>query len=152
MTLFFLLRFLHLAAMILWLGGGLSIPVVLDVRRSLALGIGHGEALVARLSTTTALVIPAGLTTFVTGLGLIFLRGGFGAVPPRIHVAMAMTLAIFGIGALLNRPALLSLAAAVKRGDLEEAEAAGRRFTFWVRCEDALRLSILVLMVLPIGG
>jgi hypothetical protein len=150
MTLFFLLRLLHLAAMILWLGAGLSIPVALDIRRSLALGIGHGEALVARLSTISMLVIPAGLTTFLTGLGLIFLRGGFGAVPRRIHVAMVLTLAIFGIGALLGRPALLRLASAVKRGDLEAAKAAGRRFTFWVRCEDVLRLSVLVLMVLPV--
>ncbi|MEO5725963.1 MAG: hypothetical protein ABI134_32650 [Byssovorax sp.] len=150
MTLFFLLRLLHIAAMILWLGAGLSIPVALDIRRSLALGIAHGEGLVARLSTTSALVIPAGLTTFLTGLGLIFLRGGFSAVPRRIHVAMALTLAIFAIGALRGRPALLRLAAAVKQGDQAAAEAAGRRFTFWVRCEDVLRLSTLALMVLPI--
>ena len=64
MTLFFLLRLLHLAAMILWLGVGLSIPVALDIRRSLALGIAQGEGLVTRLSTISALVIPAGLTTF----------------------------------------------------------------------------------------
>lgn len=83
MTLFFLLRLLHLAAMIVWLGVGLSIPVTLDIRRSLALGIAHGKGLVAR-------------------------------------------------------------------GDQQEAEAAGRRFTFWVRCEDVLRVSTLALMVLPV--
>jgi len=68
MTLFFLVRLPHLAAMILWLGGGLSIPVARDLRRSLALELGHGEALVARLSTITAQVIPAGFTTLLTDL------------------------------------------------------------------------------------
>lgn len=150
MTLFFLLRLLHLTATIIWLGAGLSIPVAFDIRRSLARGIAHGEDLVARLSTITAIVIPAGLTTFLTGLALISLRGGFSAVPRRIHVGMALTLSIFGVGAFLGRPALLRLGAAVKRGDLAAAEAAGQRFTLWVRCEDLLRLATLALMVLPI--
>ena len=150
MTLFFVLRLVHFAAMIVWLGGGLSIPVALDIRRTLARGVVHGDGLVARLSAITTMVIPAGLTTFFTGLGLVYMRGGFGAVPPRIHVAMGLTLGIFAIGALGGRPALLRLEAAVKARDQAGADAAGRRFVRCVHGEDVLRLASLALMVLPI--
>jgi uncharacterized membrane protein len=150
MTLFFLLRLLHIAAVIVWLGGGLSIPVALDIRRTLARGVGQGAGLVERLSATTAMVIPAGLTTFCTGLGLVLMRGGFGAVPPRIHVGLGLTLGIFALGALVGRPALRRLAAAVEAEDQAAADAAGRRFARCVHCEDVLRLGALVLMVLPV--
>ena len=75
------LRLLHFAAIILWVGGGFSLPVVADIRRTVALGRAHGSALHARLVTATRLVAPAAVVALLTGVALIQLRGGFGAVP-----------------------------------------------------------------------
>jgi len=75
------LRLLHFAAIILWVGGGFSLPVVADIRRTVALGRAHGSALHARLVTATRLVVPAAVVALLTGVALIQLRGGFGAVP-----------------------------------------------------------------------
>ena len=41
-VLYSFLRLLHFAAIILWVGGGFSLPVIADVRRTLALGSEHG--------------------------------------------------------------------------------------------------------------
>src|SRR5262249_13771856 len=84
------LRLLHFAAIILWVGGGFSLPVVADIRRTLALGTEHGKALHARLVTTTRLVVPSAVVALLTGVALIQLGGGFSAVPHRFHVALGL--------------------------------------------------------------
>jgi uncharacterized membrane protein len=145
-----LVRLLHIAAMILWLGGGFSLPPVRDVRRSLALGREAGAGVVARLETITRLVVPAAAVTVLSGLLLIWMRGGFAAVPPRIHAGLAIALSIFAVGGLGSRPAIRDLGEAFAAGDMRRAEDAARRFARWVRLEDALRFTVLVLMVVPL--
>jgi uncharacterized membrane protein len=145
-----LVRLLHFAAVILWLGGGFSLPPVRDVRRSVALGREAGARVVARLETITRLVVPAAVVTVLSGLLLVWMRGGFAAVPPRIHAGLALALSVFAVGGLGSRPAIRDLGEAFATGDTGRAEEAARRFVRWVRVEDALRFTTLVLMVVPL--
>lgn len=144
------LRLLHFAAIILWVGGGFSVPVVADIRRTLALGSAHGSALHARLVTTTRVVIPSAVVALLTGLALIQYHGGFGAVPYRFHVALGLVLLMFLVGGTLTNPAINLLGRALASGDDPVAQRAARTLIWSLRTEDILRFAILVLMVLPL--
>jgi uncharacterized membrane protein len=144
------LRLLHFAAIILWVGGGFSLPVVADIRRTLALGTEHGPALHARLVTITRLVVPSAVVALLTGVALIQLRGGFSAVPRRFHVALGLALLMFLVGGAQTNPALTALGRALASGDHLVAHRAAGKLIWCLRIEDSLRLVILVLMVLPL--
>ena len=144
------LRLLHFAAIILWVGGGFSLPVVADIRRTLVLGPEHGPALHARLMTTTRLVVPSAVVALLTGVALIQLRGGFGVVPLRFHVALGLVLLIFLLGGLRTNPAITALGRAFASGDHLLAQRTASKLIWCLRMEDSLRLAILVLMVLPL--
>lgn len=144
------LRLLHFAAIILWVGGGFSVPVVADIRRTLALGSEHGPALHARLVTTTRLVVPSAVVALLTGVALIQFHGGFSAVPSRFHVALGLTLLMFLLGGALTNPTINVLSRALVSGDHIVAQRAARKLIRCLRIEDSLRLAILVLMVLPL--
>jgi len=144
------LRLLHLAAIILWVGGGFSLPVVADIRRTLALGTEHGKALHARLVTTTRLVVPSAVVALLTGVALIQLRGGFSAVAHRFHVALGLSLLVFLVGGAQTNPAINVLGRALASGDHIVAQRAAGKLVWCLRVEDSLRLAILVLMVIPL--
>jgi hypothetical protein len=140
-------RLLHFAAVILWVGGGFSLPVVADIRRTLALAAEHGHGLYERLMTTTRLVIPSAVVALLTGVALVQLRGGFSAVPLRFHVALGLTLLIFLIGGTQSHPAIKALGRAFASGDRIVAQRAAGKLIWCLRAEDSLRFAILVLMV-----
>jgi hypothetical protein len=144
------LRLLHFVAIILWVGGGFSLPVVADIRRTLALGTEHGPALHARLVTTTRLVVPSAVVAVLTGVALVELRGGFSAVPRRFHIALGLALLIFLVGGAQTNPAITALSRALAGGDHIVARRAAARLIWCLRTEDTLRLAILVLMVRPL--
>jgi putative copper export protein len=137
-------RFLHLLSMAVWVGGGLIAP--LGVQRSLARGASpHGETF-ARLAATAPILIAAGLATAATGFWLIFLKGGFKAVSPRIHVGLGLTLIIFTIGPF-TQASLARLREADAGGDAARVESLGRRFAFLAGIEEVLRIAVLTIMV-----
>jgi hypothetical protein len=144
------LRLLHLAAMILWLGGGLSVPVVADIRRTLEAGLAGGAALSARLRTTTLLVVPSAVVVILSGVALLALRYGFSGAPHRFHLALALALSIFVVGGTQSAPAIKALERAFASADQAAAERAGKKLIRCLRVEDLLRVSVLLLMVLPI--
>jgi hypothetical protein len=144
------LRLLHFAAIILWVGGGFSVPAVADIRRTLTLGAAHGPALHARLVTTTRVVVPSAVVALLTGLALIQLRGGFSAVPYRFHAALGLALLMFLVGGTQTNPAITVLGRALASGDDTVAQRAARKLIWSLRTEDILRFAILVLMVLPL--
>ncbi|MBK6685420.1 MAG: hypothetical protein IPG45_13190 [Deltaproteobacteria bacterium] len=137
-------------AFLLWIGAGLSFPVVADVRRSLAAGPSQAAALRERLKTTSMIVIPSAIITLVTGLLLINFRGGFGVVPVRIHVGLLCALLVFAIGAGFTSPAMMRFGQALEKGELPEAGAAADRLILGLRLEDGLRLLALLSMLIPL--
>ncbi len=90
------IRFLHIVFMATWIGALLFLSG--DVRRSLAEPAAHLQLLRARLIGATRLAGASALLTVGTGIALIFLLGGFGAVPPAIHLGLLLGLAMMAVG------------------------------------------------------
>ena len=91
------LRFLHLLFMGLWVAA--SMYVAGDARRSIAAGPEHLPLLRDRVLRAGRFGAISGALTLLSGLGLIFALGGFGAVPRAIHVGFLITLALAVLGA-----------------------------------------------------
>jgi hypothetical protein len=89
----------------------------------------------------------AALLTIVTGLGLIFLHGGFHAVSPRIHAGLGLTLVAFVVGLVLEVPAIAKIRAAAERSALGEATPHVKRVVMGAMIEHTCWLATLVLMV-----
>jgi hypothetical protein len=115
--------FLHVLAAATWLGAALWTPG--DVRRTLALGPPHAEALVGRAGTALSLDLWAGLATLLTGLAALGLHGG---VPrPGIVVGLVAVLVRLGLLVVGTMPAWRRVAGAIRAGDLAAAGSAARR-------------------------
>ena len=144
--LYLTLRLLHLLAMAVWIGGATVAP--LGLRRSLAAGPEHAKLMVARLQAATKLIVPAGLATLLSGMGLIVAAGGPAHVSWRILVGAGLTLCIFVLGATLGSPAMNRLEKHLTGGgDMGTASALAERFLKVINVEMAIRLVVLLLMV-----
>lgn len=89
------LRFIHIIAMTLWFAAGVF--ATSDIRRSLA-NPAEIPGLRVRMKKTGIFAIIGGVLTILTGVGLIFSLGGFGAVPVPIHIALLLSVVQAGIG------------------------------------------------------
>ncbi|HRI07042.1 MAG TPA: hypothetical protein PKW35_04450 [Nannocystaceae bacterium] len=150
MTIYLALKTIHILATSIWLGAAITTPA--DVRGALRLGPTHAEELLRRLRRTAKWMNLAGYATILSGVGLILALGGWGAVPPRIHLGLALTLLIFAVGRYLIRPSIIGIGAALREGALDRhAEGLAARITRGVWAEHALRLAVLLLMLVPFG-
>jgi len=145
---FFGVKLLHLLAMALWVGG--PVIAVVGVRKRFAAGGAVATATVEQLLAVTPVFIAAALTTVLSGAALIHLSGGIARVAPRILIGAALVVPIFAIGGGLNRRALLGLRDHFAAGgDGASAERLIARFILAHNLEQALRVTVLALMVLP---
>jgi hypothetical protein len=115
--------FLHILSAATWLGAAMWTPG--DLRRTLALGRPHVDALLARARPALRLDLAAGVLTLITGIVAMGLRGGV----PRIGilVGLAAVLARLALSLAVVRPAFAGVERAVGAGDLAAAAApAGR--------------------------
>jgi uncharacterized membrane protein len=140
------IKLLHIAAMSVWLGGP---PIaVFGLRRSLDNGAVIAHFHIARLLAVTPIFIGAALTTVVTGGALVWAAGGLASVPPRILIGALLVLPVFAIGGGMSRPALMRLERHFAAGgDASSVAADTRRFLLGHRLEQALRITVLVIMV-----
>jgi hypothetical protein len=148
-VIYFGVKLVHVLAMALWVGG----PVVaaFGARKRLAGGGSVAAATVEQLLAITPVFIGAALTTVLSGAALVYLSGGISHVAPRILVGAALVVPIFAVGGGMNRPALMGLRDHFAAGgDGASAERWIRRFVLAHNLEQALRVTVLVLMVLPI--
>lgn len=144
--LYSLLRLAHIGSMAFWLAGGVLVPG--DIRRTVALGKPHTTALVARVNRSARITIGSAAATVLTGLALVFSQGGFGAMPVRIHIGLALTLATFAVGATLADPAWRKVEKILDAdGDLDEARRHARRFMGAFGLEGLLKVIVLDLMI-----
>jgi hypothetical protein len=98
--LYLALRFVHIALMATWFGSVLFLAG--DVRRTVTAGPDGFPLLAGRVKRSNVVAIAAGWGTILTGVALIFTVGGFGAVPPTIHVALLLSLVNAGVGAAMG--------------------------------------------------
>jgi hypothetical protein len=134
---------LHIASAAAWFGHKLLVPA--DLRRSLS-GAAVAEGLLSRVEAAQRLGIGSGLATLTTGLVLIHLSGGFGEMPLRIHLGLALVIVMFVLGATLARPAWNRVRAAIP-DNLGEARKSARVLAGVLIVEQVLWLAALGTMV-----
>jgi hypothetical protein len=121
--LLFIVKFLHVLCATTWLAAALWTPG--DVRRTLALGRPHTDALARRARPTLALDLWAGVATVLTGIGAVGLEGGV----PRagIIVGLVAALARLALVAFALLPSAKVLFRVLEVGDLSGASAPAKR-------------------------
>jgi uncharacterized membrane protein len=129
---------LHVLAATCWFG-----PKLFWARRVRAIVAGSKDSLSRELNFTAA----SALVVIATGLGLIFIHGGFRAVNPRIHAGLGLTLAAFFAMLALEVPAIAKIRAAQDRGAPAEAGEQVKKIVMGVMIEHTCWLVTLVLMV-----
>lgn len=118
------LRFLHILSAATWLGA--AIWSAGDVRRTLALGRPHTDALAPRLRPAFALDLWAGIATLVTGLAYIPLAYA-GMPAPGIVLGLGAVLVRLGLQLGFLRPSARRLQVALAAGDGAAAAPLAKR-------------------------
>lgn len=140
------LKLIHVACASIWFGS--SWLAGADVRRTLALGRPHADALPERIRQLERLAIPCGVLTLLSGIGLAGWIYGPCALPARLYVVLGLTLATMAVGALLVSPSWRRVASVIeKRQDLEMALDPAARFARSLWLEHGLRLAALAFVV-----
>lgn len=114
-----LMLVLHISAAAMLLGAGTGLMG--HLRRTLEVG---GEAF--RLATLDGerrgrIMGICSLVTLLTGLGLIFLMGGFKAAPLNFHIALGNMLVAIAVSAAIVKPASAKLVEIAARPELDRA-------------------------------
>lgn len=149
MLLQFLLVF-HVMGAMLWFGGSMSMPR--RARTALECELSSARVQLRALAREGRMLALAGLVTFVTGVSLVFTRGGFAGLPVRYHVSLLLSLIWIVIGAVLVRRTVEGLVAASEGETLAEGTDAGvRRLAMLTGIQHALFSTVTVLMLWRLG-
>jgi hypothetical protein len=141
-----LLLVVHILAAATWFGGGLGLSA--RVRRSIELGSAAAEALAEELRKQRIIAVSAALLVLFTGVGLIFVVGGFSVVPLGIQVALGLMLLALLVELGLIQPATRRISVAIdKGGDLTHAAQLARRLAPASGIIHLLWTAMLVLMI-----
>lgn len=136
---------LHTLGMALWFAA--AITITSDIRRTIARGKPHTDVLEVRVVRSLNVSAVGALLTIASGLALIFVRGGFAAVSPRIHVGFTLALITLAIELVLVRGELGKLGDALESGATGALASMTRRTSMYAGIGHALKLAILVLML-----
>ena len=121
MDIYLILKFVHVIAAVLWVGGGLCFTILTILAGR------DGAKLLCVLDSAALLglvALPSSLVVLMSGGTLVWL-GAWG-LAPWVALALAATLASFVIGATFLGPTLGKIAAARAKGDLHTRADAGR--------------------------
>jgi hypothetical protein len=146
-TLHSFLVFLHVLAISVWMAAALWVSG--DVRRTLALGRPHVDALAARARPQLGLDAAAGIATVVTGV-LLMWEEALGK--PRLGITVGIVATLVRIGLLFgSRRAWRSIATRLQRGEAVDAgDPAARRMAALSGMAHTLWLVALAGMVFPV--
>jgi hypothetical protein len=97
-SIYLITRTIHFIAMALWIGFG--IYAGLDARTSIAAGPSNFPALRERQRRVGPIMGASGFLTLITGIVMIFCRGGFAHVSHSIHAGLLTGILASGVGAL----------------------------------------------------
>lgn len=146
MNLHHLLVFLHVLAASAWLGAALWVAG--DVKRTLALGKPHVDALAPRVRPALGLDALAGIATLVTG-GLLVWEMGVG-MRPGITAGILLTFGRLGVLAVM-RNAWRDLLARLRAGDgVAAGDPSPKRLAMLSGIAHTLWLLALAAMVFPV--
>lgn len=149
MDIYLLLKLVHVALAVLWVGGA-SVMTILVV---VLLARGDDEATMAGVSHVGLLgnrvFAPTGLVTIVTGLALGWLGGWFWQA--WTVLAIGIVACTFVLGAAVLGPTCERAVKVWKGGDLAGAMALGRRTLRLVAIDLGAQWAIIALMVLKPG-
>ena len=148
--LFDVVKLLHILSMAVWFAVGLTVSG--DVRRTLARGKPHTEALGARVGRTFLIAAIGGLATICSGIALIILSGGMKGVSPRIHAGLGLSIVAYALLLVVIRPSAARLEEVIAKGDNDAATAISKRLAMTTGIDHTIKLAVLVLMVLHFGG
>lgn len=141
------LLFLHVLAISAWIGAALWVAG--DVRRALAMGKPHVDALAARIKPALGLDAAAGIATMVTG-ALLMWEEGMGR--PRLGITAGIVLAVARLGLLgAMRRAWRGILARIRAGEAVAADdPAAKRMSMLSGMAHAMWLLALAGMVFPV--
>jgi len=143
---YLIVRLIHIVFMATWIGSLLFLSG--DIRRTLAEPSAHLPLLRARMNRATRIAGASGLMTLVTGVALILLLGGFGAVPPAIHLGLLTSLAMLGVGGGLIGRNARTIEAGLEKGESPASLLpAAEKLALGARIFHSLWLATLALMV-----
>ncbi len=149
-TVYALLVLLHVLGISTWFGAVMLVSG--DVKRTLEKGAPHTELLPTRVNKALSAALGAGALAIASGFALIFAKGGFGAVPHRIHTGLLLAFILFGLHAVGLRGTWKRIEEqlASPKG-LDAARGLAKRFAMLTGIGHLLWLLTLITMVLPIG-
>jgi uncharacterized membrane protein len=136
---------LHLLSMAVWVGAALTISG--DVRRTISRGKPHTDILAARIERSLGINAVAATFTLLSGLGMVFAKGGFGAISPMVHAGFALALVVFATELLGLRPTVAKLGQTLANGEAKDLKSMQARIAMFTGIGHLLKLVILVLMV-----
>jgi len=145
---FYTLKVVHFAAAATWFGHKMLIPG--DCRRSVEARGDVAKALITRIERAEKVGIGSGVLTLLSGVALIFLLGGFGAMPWRIHLGLALVLVSFAVGGLGAAPGWARAKKGIEAEDWDEARAGVRRLSVAMNVEQLIWFVVLIVMVVRI--
>lgn len=142
-----LLIFLHVLAVSVWIAAALWVAG--DVKRTLALGKPHLDALASRVRPALGLDAIGAVATLVTGV-LLMWAVGFANVRAGVNAGIVLALLRMGVLAFMRR-AWRGILARVQAGEaVSPADPAARRMAMLAGIAHTLWLLALATMVFPI--
>ena len=118
-----LVLFLHILAAAVWLGAGLGLSR--RVKRGLQVGGAALDGALDDARRARVLSLIGAIATVASGLVMLFLLGGFKAVPVRIHLGLGLSLFALLAEVALVWPAISALLAGRRGPGLVKRVAAG---------------------------
>ena len=119
-----------------------------DVRRSVEHGGAVAQAMVDRVRRTLVLSSATGFVALATGLGLIFVLGGFKHIPVRIHAGFGLSLIALALEISVLGSAFRRVADGVAHDKPEDARGGARQMAALTGVLHLVRTVVFALMVL----
>jgi hypothetical protein len=130
---------------------GAPLGMVRNLKTSLAAGPQAFKAAAADAATRGKIAGVSSVLVLLSGVGLIFIKGGFAEISKSYHVSLTLMLVLVAVGVVLLRPTVGKIGALAAAADLDAA-AAGKlikRLAMGTGIIHLLWAILLFLMVKP---
>lgn len=122
-TLRIIVLVIHVSAAAILVGA--SAGLVRNLKRTLDLGAAAFLVAAEDCARRAKLMGMSSILTIATGLGLIFMLGGFARAPINFHIALALMLGAIGFSSVFMRPRAMKLLSVAKTEPFDKDLALG---------------------------